>query len=144
MLWPSESSPGYKSPNMPQRYVIFNTVKNFAFFLTSRVFELYRVTTSLSLRSLCEIRTLVVIIVLVVVVVFCVCFVVSFILFPSFMSVVKNRRIFCTVDSSVIRNQKIFMTKYIEQHIFWTIGTNDLKEMFAGKNPTFFKNESGT
>jgi len=51
-------------------------------------------TTSKSLRRLCEIRIFVVIVVVVVVI---------FILFPSFMSVVKNRRMFCrTCDVSCV------------------------------------------
>jgi asparagine N-glycosylation enzyme membrane subunit Stt3 len=78
-------------------------------------------TTSLLLRRLCEIRTLVfitVVVVVVVIVVIVVVVVVSFISFPSFMSLVKNRRIFCTINSSIIRNQKIIMTKYIEKHTF--------------------------
>ena len=137
MPWPFGSSPGYKIPNITQRYVIFNTVQILLVFLHFAL--LSYMTTSLLLRRLCVIRTLVVInVVVFVVFVVAVVVVVSFILFPALTSVVKNRRIFCIIDSSIIRNQKIIMTKYIEQLIFWTTGTNDFKEMFAGTNPGIF------
>jgi len=40
--------------------------------------------------------------------------------------------------SNIIRNKKIFITKYIEQHIFLKTGTNDVKEMFTGTSPIIF------